>query len=75
MNGETPWRRLWSEFDAALYGHGERLAKAEAQFLKEVRLAVRKYGQEVNPAGFDEYGQPLDEAPHEEEEDQRRNIA
>ena len=60
MSEETPWRRLWLSIDAALEGHGERLAKSEGQFLKEISLAMRRYGREVDPGGFDEYGQALE---------------
>ena len=60
MTVETPWRRLWTKIDAALFAHGERLAQSEGQFLKEVRLAVARYGRAVDPEAFDVFGQALE---------------
>lgn len=54
------WRRLWEEINAAMDQFGTAQAEATSQFLKRVRVAVTRYGEEVDPSSFDELGQPIE---------------
>lgn len=66
MSVTTPWRRLWDQMDAAMARFGDAQAKATGEFLKDVSIAVTRYGEEVDPDSFDELGQPIE--PEEDEE-------
>jgi len=55
-----PWRVLWDEVDEALKDFEESQVKAMAKYLKALRLAISKYGRNVDPGAFDEYGQPIE---------------
>ncbi|GAG94327.1 unnamed protein product [marine sediment metagenome] len=59
MKTPTPWQLLWEELDAAMYRCGEAQAEATNEFLKQVRMAVTRYGEELDPDSFDELGQPI----------------
>ena len=59
MKTPTPWQLLWEEIDASMYRYGEAQAESTNEFLKQVRMAVTKYGEELDPDSFDELGQPI----------------
>lgn len=56
----VPWRRLWEEVNAAMDRFGTAQAESTSQFLKDIRLAVTRYGEEMDPDSFDELGQPIE---------------
>lgn len=62
----SPWDLLWKELDAAMIRFGEAQAEATGKFLLHVRLAVTKYGEELDPDSFDDLGQHIE--PEEAEE-------
>lgn len=62
----SPWDLLWEELDAAMIRFGEAQAEATGEFLKAVRIAVGKYGEELDPDSFDDLGQHIE--PEETEE-------
>ena len=64
MTKPTPWERLWSEINDSMVVFGFAQAEATGRLLKEVRRAVVRYGEAVDPEGFDELGQPIE--PEEE---------
>ncbi len=68
MTEISPWQLFWEEIDAAMIRFGEAQAEATGQFLKGVRVAVTKYGEELDPSSFDDLGQYIE--PEEAETDE-----
>ncbi len=68
MTEITHWQLFWEEVDAAMIRFGEAQAEATGEFLKGVRVAVTKYGEEMDPDSFDDLGQPIE--PEEAEADE-----
>lgn len=60
MTESTHWRRLWDEIDAAMDQLATSQGKVMTEFLKRVRVAVTRYGEEVDPSSFDDLGQPIE---------------
>lgn len=66
VSEQTPWQLFWEELDAAMDRFGHAQAEATGQFLKSVRVAVTRYGEELDPDSFDDLGQYIE--PEEAEE-------
>lgn len=66
MTELSPWDILWEEIDAAMDRFGHAQAEATGEFLKAVRIAVGRYGEELDPDSFDDLGQYIE--PEEVEE-------
>ncbi len=60
MSELSPWDLLWEELDAVMIRFGEAQAEATGEFLKGVRVAVTKYGEELDPDSFDDLGQHIE---------------
>ena len=58
MTEATPWRRMWDAIERAKDELWAAEAAAYERYLIALRVAISEYGREVDPEGFDEYGQP-----------------
>ena len=66
MSAPTPWRILREEMNASLDRFCAAQAAVTGRLHMEVRLAVMRYGKEVDPDSFDQYGMPIE--PEEAED-------
>jgi len=60
VSAPTPWRTLWEEITAEMETFGDAQAKATGRLISKLRLAVTRYGEELDPDGFDEFGEIIE---------------